>query len=186
MRAAISSLDPHFSPEWTATTPAIEVSNANPSRSRLLFPYSGSPTADAALDVAADWAHALCADAWVLYVRTWDTSRGGHFYIETRAEASALAQVAVSRLRLRGVTASRVVRDADRARLADAILVEAEALDARLIVLGTRARGVLGAALVGSTSMAVARRASRPVILVKGISTSAGRRRFHRQRPPSS
>ncbi len=176
MRAALSTLDPHFPPEWTATTPSIDISKGNPSRSGLLFPYNGSPTADAALDVAADWAHALCADAWVLYVRPWDTSRGGHYYIETRAEASALAQVAVSRLRLRGIAASRVVRDADRARLANAILAEAAALDVRLIVLGARARGALGAALVGSTSTTVARRATRPVILVKGTSKTAGGR----------
>jgi nucleotide-binding universal stress UspA family protein len=133
----------------------------------LLFPYSGSPTADAALNVAADWAHALVADVWVLYVRPWDTCRGGHYYVETRYEARAVAQAAMRRLRLRGVPASGVVRDADRELVAGAILAEADAVDARLIVLGTRSRGVVGRALLGSTSAAVARRATRPLIVVE-------------------
>lgn len=132
----------------------------------LLFPYSGSRTADAALDVAADWAHALFADVWVLYVRPWDTCRGGHYYVETRGEARAVAQAAMRRLRLRGVPASGVVRDADREQVAGSILAEANAVDARLIVLGTRSRGFLSRTLLGSTSAAVARRATRPLILV--------------------
>jgi len=167
MRAPTITSDHRSSPDWTATTPRLDA-GGDPSWIRILFPYSGTPTAAAALDVAADWAHALRAEAWVLYVRPWDTSRGGHYYVETRAEAHAVTQAAVSRLRRRGVTASGVVRDADRARLVDTILAEAEAVDARLIILGTRARRVLSAALVGSTTLAVARRATGPVILVKG------------------
>ncbi|HSV37972.1 MAG TPA: universal stress protein [Nocardioidaceae bacterium] len=180
MRAAISQLDAHTSPEWTATIPRIDRPSIGFPQSRLLFPYSGSPTADNALDAAAEWAHALRADAWAIYVRAWDTCRGGHYYVETPAEASAVAQVAVNRLRQQGVTTSGVVRDADRAHVARAIVAEAEALDVRLIVLGTRARSVLGTALLGSTSTAVARRASRPVILVHGTCSSAGRRQLRR------
>lgn len=149
------------------------------SRVSVLFPYSGSRTADAALDVAAGWAHALFADVWVLYVRPWDTARGGHYYVETRPEAGAVAQAAVRLLRLRGVPASGLVRDAARDRVARVILAQADAVDARLIVLGTRSRGVLGRTLLGSTSASVARRATRPLILVEarsGIGVAAPRR----------
>ena len=150
----------------------------------LLFPYSGSPTADAALDVAAGWAHALFADIWVLYVRPWDTCRGGHYFVETRHEARSVAQTAVRRLRGRGVPASGVLRDASRERVARAILAEADAVDARLIVLGTGSRGVVGRALLGSTSAAVARRTARPLILVEarskiGAATPSGWLRPH-------
>jgi nucleotide-binding universal stress UspA family protein len=151
--------------DWTRPGPGAD--GPDSSTTRILFPYSGSPTDEAALDVAAEWAVALRASAWVLYVRPWDTSRGGHYFVETRAEARAVTTEAVVRLRARGVSASGVVRSADRGRIAHAILAEADALDVRMIVLGTRARGVLGAALLGSTSRTVARRAARPVVLVK-------------------
>ena len=156
------------------------------SRVALLFPYSGTPTADVALEAAADWAQTLFADVWVLYVRPWDTCRGGHYFVETRLEARAVAQAAVRRLRLRGVPASGVLRDADREQVAGAILAEADAVDARLIVLGTRSRGVVGRALLGSTSAAVARRAARPLILVEAMSKigAAQSRRKPRSLPP--
>ena len=108
---------------------------------RLLLPYSGSRTADAALDVAIDWARALSADVWVLYVRSWDTCRGGHYFVETPREAHAVAQVAMRLLRRHGVSASEFVRDADREHVARVIVTEADALGARLIVLGSRCRG---------------------------------------------
>ena len=166
---------------WTsAPRPGAELGHGSRRRC-VLVPYSGSRTADGALEVAASWAGALNADAWVLYVRPWDTSRGGHFYLETRAEARVRAQAGVRRLRGYGATASAVVRDADRAKVAQTIVAEAEALDACFIVLGTSARRALGAALVGSTSLAVARRATRPVILVKaaGKKTRRGPRWMH-------
>jgi nucleotide-binding universal stress UspA family protein len=145
----------------------MEPGGTGSSAPRILFPYNGSPTAQAALDVAAEWAHALHAEAWALYVRPCDVSRGGHYYLETRAEARALATEAAARLRGRGVSASGIVRDADRGRIAHAILAQADALDVRVIVLGTRARGNLRAALLGSPSRSVARRSTRSIVLVR-------------------
>ena len=171
------------SPDWHSDARREGGPSDESSRVALLFPYSGSRTADAALDVAAEWAHALFADVWVLYVRTWDTYRGGHYYVETRPEAHAVAQAAMRLLRLRGVPASGVVRDADRERVAGAILAEADAVDARLIVLGTRSRGVLGRTLLGSTSAAVARRATRPMILVEAESGIGVAAAWRRRRP---
>ena len=131
------------------------------------MPYSGSPTADAALEVAGYWSSALGAEASVLYVRPRDSCRGGHFYVETRSEARACAELAELRLRRGGVCASTLVRDAERSKVSDTIVAVAEALGASFIVLGTQGRGPLSAALFGSTSSRVTRRARCPVILVK-------------------
>lgn len=134
---------------------------------RLLVPYSGSATADAALEMAADWTRAFAAEVWVLYVRTWDPMPGGgRCYIESPSEAWCVAQKAVAYLRRRGVAASGIVRDAYWTHVADVIVAQAERLDARYIVVGTRARRALTAALLGSTSLEVARRATRPVLMV--------------------
>jgi nucleotide-binding universal stress UspA family protein len=150
---------------WPSTTLAED--GDGPARKRILFPYNGSQTAERALDVVADWCNALGAEAWVLYVRPWDSVRGGHIFVETPGEARAVAQAAVRRLRARGVSASGEIRNASRAGIAKTIVAEADALGASSIVIGTPAHRVLREVLTGSTSLSVARRSSRPVILVK-------------------
>ncbi|WP_281280835.1 universal stress protein [Nocardioides guangzhouensis] len=144
---------------------------------RVLVPYCGGRVAQAALDVAASWALSHAADACVLYVRPCDLSRGGYYYVETVADAMAVAEAGAIRLRARGVTTCSRVVDSDRRLLSAAIVNYAACTEARVVVLGTRARGLLHATLVGSTSWQVARRADRPVILV-----NAGRE-AHRPRP---
>ena len=70
---------------WPSTTP--DQDGDAPERRRILVPYCGTRTAEAALETAADWCHALAAEAWVLYVRPWDPVRGGRIFLETPAEA---------------------------------------------------------------------------------------------------
>ena len=98
----------------------------------------------------------------------------------------AVTQVAVGRLRAAGVSASGVVRNASRGRISDTIVAEAEALGACAIVMGTPVRRVLSEVLLGSTSLAVARRSPRPVILVKAPRRPAISQRPRRPVPPST
>jgi len=162
---------------------------AGSSAPRILFPYNGSPIAQAALSVAAEWALALRAEAWVLHVRPCDVARGGHYYVETQAEARALVAHAVAQLRAYGVSTSGLVRHADRGRISRVIRAEADVLDVSVIVVGTRARGVFGAMLLGSISRSLARRTTRPVVLVKAGSAPTVTPSLQppaQERPPSS
>lgn len=69
---------------------------------------------------------------------------------------------------LLGPHAPRAQRAVVRGSTTDAILEQAESFDADLIVLGHRGRGALATVLLGSTATAVAERASRPVLVVRG------------------
>jgi hypothetical protein len=72
---------------------------------------------------------ALSADAYVLHVRAADVSLGGHYYIERRSQAYVMTQVAARRLQNHGVTATPMLRSADRNKIAGTILATAD--DAR-------------------------------------------------------
>jgi len=152
-------------PTWRSLREDVDGDDGG--QGRVLVPFCGGRVALAALDVAASWALSHAAGACVLYVRPCDVCRGGHYYVETPHEARAIAEAGARRLRARGVTTCSTVVGAERRLLSAAIVHYAAATDARGIVLGTRAHGLLHSMLVGSTSWAVARRADRPVILVK-------------------
>jgi nucleotide-binding universal stress UspA family protein len=135
---------------------------------RFLVPYNDSAISRRALDVAAELGRSRSAIAWILYVRPWDVARAGfRFCLETSDEARRCAHTAVAELRRRGVPASGVVRDARRERVGQVIAAEAERLDVGCIVLGTHAHGAWLSALLGSVTRKVAKRSTRPVILVR-------------------
>ena len=143
---------------------------------RILLPYNGTAVARKALDVATNLGRGRSAVVWVLYIRPWDIGRGRtRFCLETPDEARQCAQTAVTELRRRGVAASAVVRDARREKVPHAIAAEAQRLDVSCIVLGTHARRALVSALLGSTCLTVARRATHPIILVKAPNDTQGR-----------
>jgi nucleotide-binding universal stress UspA family protein len=53
---------------------------------------------------------------------------------------------------------------------ADEIVAYADSIDADLVVIGSRRRGVLASALLGSVSREVVRESRRPVLVVRGMS----------------
>jgi nucleotide-binding universal stress UspA family protein len=56
----------------------------------------------------------------------------------------------------------------------DAVLTTADEMDADLIVVGSHGRGAIGAALLGSVSRDLVKRARRPVLVVKGAQVPVG------------
>jgi nucleotide-binding universal stress UspA family protein len=131
---------------------------------RILVPADSFGHGDAALAAAARLGAGPATRLRVVHVRTWDPP--GRFYFESSADATSVLDRAVTLAWCRGVQASGVVVDARRIATGRAILAEAAAWEADLIVLARRARWQLGVLLQGSVSSPVLRRSPCPVLVV--------------------
>ena len=142
----------------------------------VLFCYDGSDGSRTALRAAIEWI-IKPADAVVLTVWTPAEvllTRAGSFVVaipkegevDQREAASAqqIAEEGAAGARERGYNASARVAQSNES-VAKTIDEVAEEIDAGLIVCGQRGRGVIGSALLGSVSHALAAHTKRPVLI---------------------
>jgi len=119
----------------------------------------------AALDLVKDVSTEGATEVRALHLRLREVSGFSWYSRETRDHASFVAEAAIFELRMAGLAAGGEVRYAAVDRVAEAILAEAQAFDAELIVLGSPRRGELLARLFGSVTLRVIRRSRCPVIV---------------------
>jgi nucleotide-binding universal stress UspA family protein len=161
---------------------------------RVLAGADGSPDAQLALDfVAASglWRHATVRVAtvidvpagWWLGITPVDAVVSTQAYVSVQAEASRhgreLADAAAAHLAADGVVADAVVREGDPAA---AIVAEAIAWGADVIVVGMRGHGLLKRFLLGSTARKILHHAPMSVLIVRGeyATTETGSKGAHR------
>ena len=118
-----------------------------------------------ALDLVQQLATEGVTEVQVLHLRERELSGPAWYSRESRDQASYAAESAVFELRMAGLAAGGNIRNAIVDRIAEAILGEAEAFEADLIVLGRPRRGELATRLLGSVTMRVLRRSGCPVIV---------------------
>lgn len=137
------------------------------------------------LDLVKEVATEGLTEVRALHLRVREVS-GYHWYSrESRDQASFVADAATFELRMAGLAAGGSVRYVAVDRVAQAILAEAEAFGAELIVLGTPRRGELLTRLFGSVTLRVIRRSPCPVLVASrraahgrpSVAASAPRRR---------
>jgi nucleotide-binding universal stress UspA family protein len=104
-------------------------------------------------------------EARVLHLNLRENIGGRRFRLETKSEASYVAEAAVFELRMADLGASAEVRAALVDRAAEAIVAEATDWDADLIVLGEPRRGEFMTRLFGSVTLRVLQRAPCPVLV---------------------
>jgi nucleotide-binding universal stress UspA family protein len=138
----------------------------------VLIAYDGSKDARAAISVAGQLFPG--SEAVVLYARepleAVAAHLEGHPALEDlrnsdAASLDASEKVAAEQARDAGLNAAPRVASTGQTA-AEAIIEAAEALDAELIVVGSRGRRGLHAALLGSTSTTVLHRTGRPTLVV--------------------
>jgi nucleotide-binding universal stress UspA family protein len=141
----------------------------------LLIAYDGSANARTAIDTAAELLPG--ATAVVLYARQPLESLAahleGHPALEELRGLDTASFDASERLAAEGAELAQKAGLAAEPRVAstvataaDAIVEVADRLDARAIVLGSRGRRAVAAALLGSTSANVLHHSRRPVLVI--------------------
>jgi len=150
----------------------------------IVIGYDGSPDAQAAIDHAGELfggESARVLTVWEPFLELLARSGGGVWTslegvdIEAIDAASATAaetraEEGAERAMRAGLTAQPCARPRD-ATVADAILAEAEQVDAKAIVVGTRGLTGLKSLMLGSVSHAVLGHADRPVVVVPAPET---------------
>ena len=136
---------------------------------QFLVPIDGSEGSNAAIDEALDLAHEVGAHVTFAFVRKPPSSLLGYPYYERLlstelAKARATIDAATSKALQIGVDAQSEILEGDPV---DEILSFADNDGADLIVMGSRGRGALAGALLGSVSSGVAQHASVPVLIAK-------------------
>jgi nucleotide-binding universal stress UspA family protein len=119
----------------------------------------------AALDLVRNLATEGVTQVQVLHLREREIAGPTVYSREDRDQASFVADAAIFELRMDGISAGGNVRYAIVDRIAEAILREAEAFNADLIVLGRPRRGEFVTRLLGGVTMRVIRRSTCPVIV---------------------
>jgi nucleotide-binding universal stress UspA family protein len=133
--------------------------------SRILVAVDAPDQSQPALDLVRHVATEGVTKVHVLHLRERELSGNSWYSRESGQEASYVTDAAVFELRMAGVAVGGNVRYAFVDRVAEAILGEARAFEADLIVLGSPRRGELTTRLFGSVTLRVLRRSSCPVIV---------------------
>jgi len=132
---------------------------------RILVAIDDFSQSDTVLDLVKDVAAEGVTEVRALHLRVHELSGYKWYSPETRDQAAFVAEAATFELRMAGLAAGGTVRFAAVDRVAQAILREAKAFDAQLIVLGRPHRGEVLARLFGSVTQRVIQRSSCPVIV---------------------
>jgi nucleotide-binding universal stress UspA family protein len=132
---------------------------------RILVAIDDFSQSQAVLDLVKDAATEGVSEVRALHLRVREVSGFGWYSRETKKDASFVADAATFELRMAGLAAGGGVRYVAVDRVAEAILAEARAFGADLIVLGRPRRGELLTRLFGAVTLRVIRRSSCPVLV---------------------
>jgi nucleotide-binding universal stress UspA family protein len=143
---------------------------------QILAATDGSQSAREAVEVALELAREQGADVTFVHVTDPDEFRGGkggtHALTHTEEvdDSETVLKAAGQAAEDAGVS---YALERVSGNIVESIVAVADEKDADLIVIGSRGRGAVATALLGSISHGVLRHARRPVLIVKGAKTPA-------------
>ncbi len=135
---------------------------------RLLVAVDHSEVSARVIAAARDLASLSKGKVWVLHLREREViAQLGDVPSESDAEADQAVREGVDLLRQAGIDAEGEVRQTTFGHAAREIVGDAKEHDAGVIIMGSRGRGDLAGALLGSTAHKVIHLTDRPVMVVR-------------------
>jgi len=134
---------------------------------RLLAAVDQSEVSPRVIAAAKELASMSQGQVWVLHLREREFGRLGLTPIESDEEAREPVRAGVDALAQAGIDAHGEVRETIFGHAAREIVKDAQEHDASLIIMGSRGRGDLTGAILGSTAHKVIHLTDRPVMVVR-------------------
>jgi len=134
---------------------------------RLLAAVDQSEVSPRVIAAAKELASMSQGQVWVLHLREREFGRLGLTPIESDEEAREPVRAGVDALTQAGIDAHGEVRETIFGHAAREIVKDAQEHDASLIIMGSRGRGDLTGAILGSTAHKVIHLTDRPVMVVR-------------------
>jgi nucleotide-binding universal stress UspA family protein len=135
---------------------------------RVLIPVGDASQAEQVVELAR---RVGASEARVLHLSLRENIGGRRFAVDTEADASYAVEAAIFELRMAGVGASGEIQHVLVGKAAEAIVAEATAWRADLIVLGAPRRGEFATRLFGSVTLRVLERAQCPVLVASSAAS---------------
>jgi nucleotide-binding universal stress UspA family protein len=134
---------------------------------RLLVAVDQSEVSDRVIAAAKELASLSKGKVWVLHLREREFGRAERTPIESDEEAREPVRGGVEALIQAGIDAQGEVRATVFGHAAREIVADAKEHDASVIIMGSRGRGDLAGAVLGSTAHKVIHLTDRPVLVVR-------------------
>ena len=134
---------------------------------RLLAAVDQSEVSPRVIAAAKELASMSQGQVWVLHLREREFGRLGLTPIKSDEEAREPVRAGVDALTQAGIDAHGEVRETIFGHAAREIVKDAQEHDASLIIMGSRGRGDLTGAILGSTAHKVIHLTDRPVMVVR-------------------
>jgi len=136
---------------------------------RVLVPVDSFEASIKALNVAVHLSEGTGGPLRLVHVRMWDPPvprGGGRFYPESSEEATIVLDNAMRYVWARNVEATGIVVEAERSRMAAAILTSASQWNAEVIVLTARPRRFITVSVWDKATRQVMQAAPCPLLIV--------------------
>lgn len=135
---------------------------------RILVAVDASDYTRQVIPTAIAVARQFKSDVYVLHVSEHDRGRAAVYSTETPAEVTKLVADAVKTIREEGITAKGDVHDAAAGHVAKNIVETAAAINANLIVMGSRGLSDVAGLFMGSVTHQVLQQAKTAVLIARG------------------
>lgn len=134
---------------------------------RILLAVDGSPKSEKTILIALDMAGRYGSKVTIVHIREYERYEGSDVDLGPPIPAEELVDDVLTRFRANGIEAHGEIRRVSSGNTPEQIVAVAEAVEAELIVLGSRGMSEWKSLMLGGVANKVVQHAMCPVLLVR-------------------